>query len=172
MQYWRIFYTAPRAEMKCEERLLDQAVDVFLPKIATIRRWKDRKKKIEEALFRSYIFVNVDEKERLQVLQTPGIVRCVAFGGKLAAMTTDEIEQLKITQQDPEKLTLFGPGIPEVGKEVTVTEGPMQGLSGEVIQHRGQTHVIVRIATLKQVVKVNVPAEWVRETSQVYVASV
>lgn len=170
MQCWRIFYTAPRAELKCEERLLEQAVDVFLPKIATIRKWKDRKKKVEEALFRSYIFANVDEKDRLYVLQTPGIVRCVAFGGKLAEMTTDEIEQLKITRKDPEQLALFGPWIPPVGKAVTVTEGPMQGLSGEVIQHRGQTHVIVRIETLKQAVKVNVPIEWVCETSQVYVA--
>ena len=161
-QYWRVFYTAPRAEKKSEERLIERQIEVFLPKYTTVRQWKDRKKKVVEPLFRNYIFAHVDERERLQVLQTQGIVRCVTFSGKLATISNDEIEQLKITQNDPKRLALMGQWMPEVGKKVTLVEGPLKGLRGEVMQHRGQMHIIVRVTAIRQAIRVNVPAEWVR----------
>ena len=80
-QKWRVFYTQARAEKKCEQRLGQRGVEVYLPTHKVVRQWKDRKKKVVEPLFRNYIFVRVDEQERLHVLQTPGIVRCVSFGG-------------------------------------------------------------------------------------------
>ena len=158
---WRVFYTAPRAEMKCEERLRELRLHVFLPKLVTEKQWSDRVKKVTEPLFRSYIFARVDEKERLQVLRTPGIVHCLSFGGRLVRVPEEEIEQLKITQHNPDRLTLLGYGLPEVGEHVTVREGPMEGLEGEVIEHRGETHVVVRVQSIQQAVKVHVPAGWV-----------
>ena len=167
MHSWRIFYTAPRSEKKCEQRLLEQQIEVLLPKVIVRRQWKDRKKAVTEPLFRSYIFAHVDEKERLEVLKVKGIVKSLMFGGRLAEMTLEEIEKLKITQQDPAKLGLADQWLPAVGKTVLVTEGPMKGLSGEVLQHRGQSYVVVRIEALRQAVKVNVPAEWIKEVKPV-----
>lgn len=162
MQRWRVFYTAPRAEKKCEARMLEQDIEVFLPKITTKRKWKDRTKAVSEPLFRSYIFAHVDERARVDVLQMKGIVRSLAFGGKVAEMTTEEIEQLKITQQDPERLGLLAEWMPAIGTQVLVTEGPMKGLKGEVLQQRGQSYIIIRIEALRQAVKVNVPLEWIK----------
>ena len=45
---------------------------------------------------------------------------------------------------------------------VRVVEGPLEGLTGEVIEQRGQVYVLVRIEAIRQVVKINVPASWVR----------
>ena len=162
MQRWRVFYTAPRAEKKCEERMLEQEIEVFLPKITTRKKWKDRTKAVSEPLFRSYIFAHVDERERVEVLQMKGIVKSLAFGGKVAEMTAEEIEQLKITQQDTEKLGLLAEWMPAVGNHVLVTEGPMKGLKGEVLQQRGQSYVVIRIEALRQAVKVNVPHAWIQ----------
>ncbi len=162
MQRWRVFYTAPRAEKRCEQYIDELGVEVFLPKITIKRQWKDRKKAVIEPLFKSYIFASVTERERLDVLQIKGIVKSVAFGGNLAEMTVENIEQLKLTQNDPEKLGLLSHWIPEIGKQILVTEGPMKGLKGEVLQHRGQSYVVIRIEALRQAVKVNVPIEWTR----------
>ena len=162
MQSWRIFYTAPRAEKKCEQRIQEQQIEVLLPKVIVRRQWKDRTKAVSEPLFRSYIFAHVDERERLEVLKVQGIVKSLMFGGRLAEMTVDEIEQLKITQEDPGKIGV-SQWMPTVGKRVLVTEGPMKGLSGEVLQHRGQSYVVVRVQALRQAVKVNVPTEWIKE---------
>lgn len=159
---WRVFYTASRSEKKCEERLLQRHINVFLPKYEVVRQWKDRKKKILEPLFRNYIFAQVNEKERLEALETPGIVRCVFFNGKSAEISNEEIEKLKITQNDSKRLSLLGHWMPPIGEQVKVVEGPLKGLSGEVIEQRGQVYVLVRIDAIRQVVKINVPSSWVR----------
>ncbi|GIV59070.1 UpxY family transcription antiterminator [Rhodocaloribacter litoris] len=159
-KYWRVFYTAPRAEKKCEQRLQERRFEVFLPKRAVIRQWKDRKKKVIEPLFPNYLFAKVDEGERIRVLQTDGIVRCVSFGGRLAQMSEEEIENLRITQNDPLRLEpLHGP-LPPRGTKVVVQEGPFRGLRGEVVSHRGETHVVLIVPTIRQAVRINIPAVW------------
>ena len=159
---WRVFYTQSRAEKKCEERLAERRVEVFLPKHKVVRQWKDRKKKVVEPLFRNYIFAHVDEHERLRVLKTPGIVRCVSFGSTPAEVDEGEVEQLQIAQKDPNRLQLVEFPVPGVGEEVTVTEGPLRGLHGEVIDHGGQYYVILRVTAIRQAVRVHVPAAWVQ----------
>ena len=159
--YWRVFYTNPRAEKKCEERLQQQGVEVFLPTYVAVRQWKDRVKRVTEPLFRNYLFARVDEPGRLQVLQTPGIVRCVAFGGRIAEVNPDEIEQLRIMQNAPERLERMSDSRIPIGREVTVMNGPMCGLRGEVIEHRGEYYMVVRVEAIHQAVKVHVPAHWV-----------
>lgn len=163
-QVWRVFYTFPRAEKKCEKRLLDANIEAYLPKHTVVRQWSDRKKKVVEPLFRNYIFAHVDERQRLQVLQTDGIVRCVAFQGKPAVVREEEIEQLRLALEKGDGFAVvdYVPR-PKIGEKVVVTEGPMRGLRGEVQEHRGQTHVLVAIPAIRQALKVNVPAAWVQK---------
>lgn len=163
-QLWRVFYTFPRAEKKCERRLIDQNIDAYLPKHTVVRQWSDRKKKVVEPLFRNYIFARVDERQRLKVLQTDGIVRCVAFQGKPAIVQEEVIEQLRLALEKGDGFAVvdYVPR-PKIGTQVVVTEGPMRGLRGEVQEHRGQTHVLVAIPAIKQALKVNVPAAWVQK---------
>lgn len=145
--------------------MLEQDIEVFLPKVAVDRKWKDRTKRVEEPLFRSYIFAHVTERERVRVLQMQGIVRTLAFGGQLAEMTTDEITQLRLTQADTSRLALMEQWRPPVGATIEVVEGPFAGLKGEVLQQRGQAYLVIRISALRQAVKVNVPLAWVKSTS-------
>ncbi len=163
-QLWRVFYTFPRAEKKCEQRLIDQNIDAYLPKHTVVRQWSDRKKKVVEPLFRNYIFAHVDERQRLNVLQTDGIVRCVTFEGKPAIVQEEVIEQLRLALEKGDGFAVvdYVPR-PKIGTKVVVTEGPMRGLRGEVQEHRGQTHVLVAIPAIKQALKVNVPAAWVQK---------
>ncbi len=167
---WRVFYTQARAEKKCEERLGQRGVEVYLPTHKVVRQWKDRKKKVVEPLFRNYIFAHVDEQERLHVLKTPGIVRCVSFGGTPAEVDEGEIEQLKIAQKDPKRLRLVDFPLPGLGEVVTVTEGPLRGLCGEVLDHGSQCYVILRLTAIRQAVRVHVPAAWVRREHSEHVA--
>lgn len=161
-QVWRVFYTRARAEKKCEERLEDRRIDVLVPKKKEIRQWSDRKKEVTVPLFRNYLFAQVDEKDRLRVLRTNGIVRCVHFDGEPARLREETVEQLKRTQQAPDRLSTVDLR-PEIGETVTITEGPLKGLTGEVRQHRGQTYVLVRVEAIRQAVKAEVPADWVEK---------
>ncbi len=157
---WRVFYTAPRAEKKAETRLVAGGFEVFLPTRVAIRQWKDRKKKVVVPLFPNYLFAHVDERERIEVLQTPGIVRCVSFGGVLAEVSEAEIENLRISQKDPDRLEPLAFPMPEKGMKVVIEQGPLRGLTGEVVSHRGKTHLVLTVPSIRQAVRVNVPASW------------
>jgi len=159
---WLVFYTTPRAEKKCELRIDERGIDVLLPKRIVIRQWKDRKKKVIEPLFPNYIFAHVDEGDRLRVLQTDGIVRTVSFGKNFAEISNEEIENIKISQNDPSRLEPFYGPLPARGEKVIIEEGPMRGLQGEIISHRGKTHVVIAVESIRQYVRVNIPASWVR----------
>lgn len=160
---WRVFYTRARAEAKCEQRLQSDRIEVFLPKRTVVRQWSDRKQKVGQPLFQNYIFARVNERERIAVLQSPGIVQCVTFGGRPATVTQDEIDRLRIMQTRPEWLEPAEALLPGVCNEVTIDAGPLRGLSGVVVEHRGTTHLVVQIPSVKQAVKVIMPATYTQK---------
>jgi transcription antitermination factor NusG len=162
---WRVFYTRARAEKTCEQRLTDARIEVFLPKHTVVRQWSDRRRSVSQPLFQNYIFARVDERERIAVLRSPGIVRCVAFGGRPATVTQDEIDRLRIMQTRPEWLEPVEALLPGVGNDVTIDSGPLRGLSGVVVEHRGDTHLVVQIPSVKQAVKVILPAAYAQTVS-------
>lgn len=129
--HWYVFYTKPRFEKKIHQKLIAQGLECYLPLIKVWRQWSDRKKLIEEPLFKSYIFARVNEKGRLLVLQTNGIVNCVSFNGKIAIVPDEQIEYIKKIvehKQDSIKVadTLYK------GTKVKVISGPLKGMEGYV----------------------------------------
>lgn len=165
-RHWRVFYTRARAEKACETRLRDHGVEVLCPKQKVVRQWSDRKKEVVEPLFRNYLFAHVDERERLQVLRTNGIVRCVHFHGEPAVLRPEVVADLQKAQSAPDRLSVVDLR-PPVGTTVTIVDGPMglHGLTGELCEHRGQTSVLVRVEMLRQAVRVQVPGDWVSAES-------
>jgi transcription antitermination factor NusG len=161
---WRVFYTRPRAEKACAHRLDNRRVEVFLPMRTVVRQWSDRRRKVHQPLFQNYIFARVTEQERIAVLRTPGIVRCVTFGGRPALVRPDEIRRLRIMQARPEWLEPAGAYRPDLGDEVTIDSGPLRGLCGVVIAHRKATHLVVQVPSIRQAVKVIIPAAHTRRS--------
>lgn len=155
---WRVFYTMPRSEKKCEGELDKKGIKVFLPKYTQLKQWSDRKKRVTLPLFPNYIFACVNEKDRLRVLQTRGIVRCIAFQGRPAEISQDEIEQLELLERCPELIMPSDPVRPSIGQHIEVSDGPLQGLKGTAIDYRGRLHVIVEIPSIRQAVRIVLPA--------------
>jgi len=59
------------------------------------RKWTDRIKTIEEPLFKSYVFVKVDDTERTKVRLTNGVINFVYWNGKPALVKEKEIQTIK-----------------------------------------------------------------------------
>jgi len=74
---WYVLYTKPRNEKKVTRLLQEKGVEVYCPMQESIKQWSDRKKKVQEPIFRSYVFVKMDdyETESARVLRTAGTVR-------------------------------------------------------------------------------------------------
>src|SRR5690349_24405845 len=78
---WYAAYTSANHEKRVSEQLGVREVEHFLPLYASLRTWKDRRVKLELPLFPGYVFVRTALRNRLQVLQVPGVVRLVGFDG-------------------------------------------------------------------------------------------
>ncbi len=133
-----------------------------MPCQTTVRQWSDRRKRVVEPLFPNYLFACVDERDRLATLQTPGVVRSVSFDGQPAEVTPEEIQRLRQIQDAPDRLEAIPAPMPPRHTTVEVQEGPLRGLVGEVEAHRGGYRLLVHIPSLRQALRVQVPAAWVR----------
>lgn len=129
-RYWRVLYTQPRAEKKVYDRFGEADIEAYLPLYTTIRQWSDRKKKVELPLFNSYIFVHVNESERLKALEVDGVVRYVYYLGKPALVRQKEIDAIKRFLNKTEGLRIRV----EQGEHVEIASGPMEGVYGKVIR--------------------------------------
>ena len=157
MRKWRVLYVRPRYEKKVEKQLLDAAIEVFLPVHETLRQWSDRKKKVVLPLFPGYLFVHVDEKERMRAFEAAGVMKYVHFSGVLAEVRTDIVESLKILVHGaPAAIETTGDRLP-LGSVVRIKHGPLAGMKGNVVQYRGSRKVAVVIEAIQQTVMVEVP---------------
>ena len=71
---WHVIYTKSKWEKKTADVLMQHGVESWCPVQKKERQWSDRKKIIEEPLFRSYVFVKISQTERVKVLETNGVV--------------------------------------------------------------------------------------------------
>lgn len=142
-RYWRVLYTQARTEKKVFERLGEAGIKTYLPLYTTIRQWSDRKKKVTVPLFNSYIFVHVNESERLKTLDVYGVVRYVQYLGKPALVRQKEIDAIKRFLKKTEGFQIRV----EQGDQVEIATGPMEGVYGKVIRI-SKNKLILRIEQL------------------------
>lgn len=159
---WYVIYTSARAESKVAERLSLANIQIFYPTLRKLKQWSDRKKLIEEPLFRSYLFVLINEKQYFEVLNTPGVVKYVSFGGKAAIVSQREIDQLKLLIEGASDLEVIDDFM-QPGELVELIAGPMMGLKGELVEFRGNSKMAVRVDYLEKSVLFSVPKNYVRK---------
>ncbi len=92
---WYVIYTKPRTEKRVAETLEQMGLEVYCPLTTEIKQWKDRKKKLRSPLFKSYVFIKLEEKKRNLVFDVPGVVRYLFWLGKPAVVRNEEIEIIK-----------------------------------------------------------------------------
>jgi transcription antitermination factor NusG len=129
---WFAIYTRPKNEKKVAEQLFKLGIDVYCPMVSQIKQWSDRKKKVESPLISSYVFVNLEEKERNKVFEVHGIVRYLYWLGKPAVVQDHEIALLK----DSLKGILSSVEVQglQPGDSLIISKGPFQGKEGVVSQ--------------------------------------
>ena len=137
--------------------LAEEGVEVFLPMKIVAGQGGHQKRRVKEALFPGYLFAQVDERERLQVLRAPGVVGLGGEGEAPSVVDPAEVAQLRILQNAPERLGVVGFPLPPPGERIEVGSGPLQGLIGEVVGHRGRLYVVVRVAAVRQAAWAYVP---------------
>lgn len=92
---WYVLYTKSRTEIKTAGRLNDLGFEVYCPVITELHQWSDRKKKVTVPLFKSYIFVRMETKDRNLVFDAPGVVSYLFWLGERAVVKDQEINVIR-----------------------------------------------------------------------------
>jgi transcription antitermination factor NusG len=151
---WFAAYTCANHEKRVREQLEQRSVESFLPVYETVRRWKDRRVRLQLPLFPGYLFVRMAVVDRLRVLQVPGVVRLVGFSGQLAPLPDEEIESVKkglaggVLAEPHPFLT--------VGRRVRVKRGPFEGRQGILLRRRGKLRLVLSIELIMRSLVIDV----------------
>ena len=143
---WNVLYTKSKTEKKVFERLSNLGIDAYCPCQRTLKQWSDRKKWVDEPVFKSYIFVKApdSESQKLQILNTPGVVRFLYWLGQPAQVRQVEIDAIRSflgEHQSVESVSF------DVGLKLNVKQGVLKGSEGVVV-YQTKNEVVLRVDKL------------------------
>jgi transcription antitermination factor NusG len=131
--------------------------DVFLPSYLERRRWSDRTKQIERALFSGYAFCRLDANMAGKIITTPGVVRIVGDAHGPIAVAPDEIAAI---QRIVASRLLVEPWpMLREGQTVRIEAGPLAGVEGTVIAVKNRQRLVVSVGLLQRAVAVELDVE-------------
>lgn len=153
---WYAGYTASRHEKKVAEHFAQRGIEHFLPLYGTIHRWKNGRHWVRLPLFPGYIFVRVALKDRLRVLEVPGFVKLVGFGGAPHPLPESDITKMK----DAFSKGVMAEPYPYLiaGTRVEIRNGPLAGMVGILLRRQNKYRVVLSIDLIMRSMIVEVEA--------------
>lgn len=135
---WLAIYTRPRWEKKVNLLLQEKGIESYCPLNKVRRKWSDRYKIIEEPLFKSYVFVKVNEDERKAVRLTNGAMNFVYWNGKPAVIKEKEIAAIRRFLDEYENVEARQVEV-KLNQRVRITNGTLMDQQGTVLDVRKKT---------------------------------
>ena len=88
---------------------------------------------VEEPLFKSYVFVKVNDEDRTEVRMTAGVINFVYWEGKPAVIKEKEINAIKRFLDEYENVEVK-PLEVQVNQRVKIMAGPLMDQEGQVLE--------------------------------------
>ena len=151
--YWYALYTKSRHEKIVDQGLKRRDIETFLPLRKITRRWSDRKKVIEDPLFKSYLFVRIPWRDRWEVLNTAGAVRFVGSSHSDPTVVP-EVELLTIRRFIEEQIRVDPFPYLKEGQRVYIRSGPLKGAEGFIVRKNRNCRLVISLDLLMQSISV------------------
>ena len=153
-EHWYAAYTCANHEKRVAAELEARAVEHFLPLYSSVRRWRDRRVRLELPLFPGYVFLRLALRDKPRVLQIPSLVRLVGFNGQPTALSDDEMAALRrgLTEQlnaEPHPYLTRG-------RRVRVMSGPLAGLQGIILRKKNHSRFVISLNLIMRSVSVDI----------------
>lgn len=151
---WFALHTRPRHEKSISAKLREKAIASFVPTLAEVHRWSDRRKRVEVPVFSCYVFVQVANWRTVyyEVLQVPGVFQWVRLQEEPSPVPEHELEAVKALLA--KAAGAFPYPYPELGQRVRLRGGAMDGVEGILVGRRGDRKLVVSINLIRQSVAV------------------
>ncbi|THB81054.1 MAG: UpxY family transcription antiterminator [Desulfobacteraceae bacterium] len=157
-EHWYALLTRSNFEYTVFNSIMSKQVEAFLPKTRKQSRRKDRKLMIDMPLFPGYLFVktSLEPAKQLHILKTTGAVRLLGSQSGPVPVPESQINSLKILTSASMDLITGSIITLKKGDPVMILSGPMAGVTGEFVRHKGKGRVLIRIDVLGQYAGVEV----------------
>lgn len=154
---WYAVFTLSNHEKRVTERCTQRQVESFLPLYKTRRKWRNRcTVDLELPLFPNYFFVRIVPRDRVQVLQLPGVISIISSKGQLLPLADEYIEALR----DGLRVHKIEPHADVApGELVRITTGPLAGAEGILERHKNGFRVLLKLEMLARSISVEVGAD-------------
>lgn len=152
---WYAVYTVNRHEKRIADHLSVRGIDHFLPLYTTQRRWKNGcQMTLRLPLFPCYLFVRISRRQRVRVLEVPGVLTIVGGTGREpAALDADQVEIIRRAVDrgaaQPHPLLV-------AGQKGRIRNGVFAGVEGVIVRVRDRYRVVLKVELIMQSVAVEV----------------
>ena len=155
---WFALLTKARHEKVVRDRLAGKGLRPFLPTTMRLSQWHDRKKRIEVPLFGGYCFAQFGHQDKLEVLKVVGVLQIVgSSSGRAEAIPDAEIDAIRTLMST--KLQYDSHPFLEEGMQVEVVRGPLQGVTGTLLQKVRPFRLVLSINLIKQAASVEIDTD-------------
>jgi transcription antitermination factor NusG len=153
---WYAISTRSRHERLVERQLQARGIDSFLPMVSEIHRWSDRRKVVDTPLFAGYIFIRIaaSPQQRVNVLQTQGVVDFVGVQGRGIPIPEEQIEGIKavLASQIPFAKHSFL----KVGQRVRICGGSLDGVEGILVAQNGTRNLVISVEPIQRALSIRI----------------
>jgi len=157
LPFWFALRVRPKHERTAAAILCRQGFEEYMPLHRVRRRWSDRMKEIDTALFPGYIFCRFERQDRMRVLNSPGVESVVGFGKTDIPVDDAEITAVRRILASGRPLEPW-PFL-RVGQNVAIDSGPLAGLRGVVLRDQDAWRVVISVEALDRSIAVEVDRE-------------
>lgn len=144
--HWYAVHTCSRREKQVNKILQERGIENFLPLYESKARPRHGGPPAALPLFPGYEFVHIALRDRLQVLQVPGVANLVCFQGQPAPVDDQEIEAIRVALQNGIKARPHP--YCKVGQIVEIRSGPLQGVRGRVLRKQNRCRIVLSLNIL------------------------
>ena len=159
---WYAIRVKSNRERVTSDALRGRDYEVVLPLYRECRMRGYDTRTVERPLFPGYVFCRMDINQRLPALVVPGVLHIVGVGRRPVPIDPSEIAGVITLLESKMNVTPFE--FPPIGERVCIHTGPLRGVSGTVLGHRGEEKLVVSISLLQRSIAVDVDRQWIMST--------
>ncbi len=154
---WFALTVRPNHEYAATRGLSNQGLETYLPLYRTRKRWSDRVRESDAVLFPGYVFCRFGLREKLRVLQAPGVRSIVGTGKEPVPVEEDEISAVRAVLSSGRAIVPW-PYL-RIGQRVIIDHGPLAPLRGVILRTKGSWRVVVSVEALGSSVAVEIDSD-------------
>lgn len=159
---WFALYTRFKSEKIAHQYFSKTGIHSYVPTLQKTKQYKRKIKHYDIPIISCYVFVNIQENDKVQALQNPYVIHFVNIGGEVTPIPEKEIDLLKKITGELNEVEVARPDMYKLGDEVEVIRGKLTGLRGKVVENRGKQDIVIELGHIGIQLKIQIDPMHIR----------